>query len=602
MRRTSALACVALVSLCALWAAGPALSLSPYVPKAVDFELSVGGKGVRAHAAGGRWTSPVLKAPKRFDLLGLKWRSAGHVEAKVRVRKAGGRWSRWTPAPDMHDGPDGVTLRGSEPVWTGPSDELQLRMRHRPRGLKVHFVNASGTATAAQRARTAVRRALNTAVVSAFSAATARAAGEQPAIVSREEWGGDQCPPRDQPQAGDVQTAFVHHTVNANDYSPDQARSMVLSICRYHRNSNGWDDVGYNFLVDRYGTIYEGRAGGIDQPVVGAHVQGWNSVSTGIANLGTHTSVPQNDTALDAISRLIAWKLPLHGVPVSGRVTLTSAGGSENRYPAGQAVSLERISGHRDGGRSSCPGDALYAQLAHLRAITEQRAPADGGPTSLAARRSTLSASLQRRKVVFPEPGRIAGRLTSADGLGLEGRQLEVQIGTTRGFKTAARATTGDAGSYVAELPSTRNRTVRVVFRGSDGVLASRRLRLRVAPSITASGARRVLAGRRLVLTGQVRPRRSRLVATAYREVRRGRFARSVAVRGSGARGAYRLAVPLRRPGLYRVRLSSGADSRNPAGRSAFLYVRAVRSASALRPGPAPGSSSGGGGLSAPAR
>ena len=133
---------------------------------------------------------------------------------------------------------------------------------------------------------------------------------------------------------GTVQMAFVHHTVNANEYSPGMA-AMVLGICRYHRNSNGWDDVGYNFLVDKYGKIFEGRAGGIDQPVVGAQAQGWNSTSTGIANLGTHTSVPQNDEALEALSRLIAWKLPLHGVPVTGQVTLTSEGGSQNRYPRG---------------------------------------------------------------------------------------------------------------------------------------------------------------------------------------------------------------------------------------------------------------------------
>ena len=84
--------------------------------------------------------------------------------------------------------------------------------------------------------------------------------------------------------------AFVHHTVSLNEYSKAEAPAVVRGIQRYHQSSNGWSDVGYNFLVDRFGQIYEGRAGGIDRAVIGAQAQGWNSVSTGIASVGTHTS------------------------------------------------------------------------------------------------------------------------------------------------------------------------------------------------------------------------------------------------------------------------------------------------------------------------
>ena len=174
-----------------------------------------------------------------------------------------------------------------------------------------------------------------------------------PAIVPREQWGGDACPPRAEPAYGEVKFAFIHHTVSANDYGPEDSAAMVLGICRYHRNSNGWNDIGYNFLVDRYGTIFEGRAGGIAEAVVGAQAQGYNSQSTGIASLGTFSTAGQTEAGLRAIARLLGWKLAVHGVPPRGQVAVVSGGGSTNRYPAGSRVHVR----------------------AHLRPPRRQRAP-----------------------------------------------------------------------------------------------------------------------------------------------------------------------------------------------------------------------------------
>src|SRR5206468_2684693 len=167
---------------------------------------------------------------------------------------------------------------------------------------------------------------------------------------------------------GEVRLAFVHHTVNNNDYQPQDSAGIVLAMARYHRDHNGWNDLGYNFVVDKYGQVFEGRAGGIDQPIVGAQAQGYNSVSTGVANIGTYTAVAQTPEALDAQAKLIAWKLAIHGAPTDGEIVVTSRGGELNRYPNGAAVTLNRISGHRDGDSTECPGDALYAQLPDLRA------------------------------------------------------------------------------------------------------------------------------------------------------------------------------------------------------------------------------------------
>src|SRR5204862_2964680 len=143
-------------------------------------------------------------------------------------------------------------------------------------------------------------------------------------------WGGDSVPPRQPPEFGEVRAAFVHHTVNANDYAPEDSAGIVLAIARYHRDHNKWNDIGYNFLVDKYGQVFEGRAGGIDQAVIGAQAQGYNSSSTGIATIGTFTSVALPEAALDALARLIGWKLSLHGVPTQGQVVLTSRGGASN--------------------------------------------------------------------------------------------------------------------------------------------------------------------------------------------------------------------------------------------------------------------------------
>ena len=142
-------------------------------------------------------------------------------------------------------------------------------MRHRARDLRLRFVNTTGTATPVARLRTRLRgsRRRGQRRAQRRRRAPAQADTSQPAIVPREQWASDKCPPRADPVYGQVKMAFIHHTVSANEYGPEDSAAMVLGICRYHRNGNGWNDIGYNFLVDRYGTIFEGRAGGIAEAV-----------------------------------------------------------------------------------------------------------------------------------------------------------------------------------------------------------------------------------------------------------------------------------------------------------------------------------------------
>lgn len=190
--------------------------------------------------------------------------------------------------------------------------------------------------------------------------------GPRPAIVTRKGWGADESLRQgDNPQTDSVQAAFIHHSAESNDYDCSQSSDIIRGIYRYHVLSSKWRDIGYNFLVDKCGKIYEGRAGGVAEPVTGAHTFGFNKNTTGIAVLGTYSETRPPKAVTDALAKLTAWKLGVHGVNANGRVTLVSGGG--NKYDKGTRASFDTVSGHRDGYDTDCPGDALYGQLGAIR-------------------------------------------------------------------------------------------------------------------------------------------------------------------------------------------------------------------------------------------
>ncbi|MEU6549725.1 N-acetylmuramoyl-L-alanine amidase [Streptomyces sp. NPDC046915] len=365
------------------------------------------------------WTGPA----KRLE---------GTAQVRTRSRETG-RWSAWQHLElnvDPAEKP-GARVRGaSEPLWVGPSDGVQVQVVRKngtsgpvlPKGLEVNLVDPGVVTAAETKAGTAEPAAFvaDTTPGATDSPATDSTAPSEPAaptdstpqtdstsptdsaspsatvpsaspsaqpsvppsappstvpeppIVSRVDWGADESLSPDAPEYNaDVKAVFVHHTDGSNDYSCADSASIVRGIYAYHVQVNGWKDIGYNFLVDKCGTIFEGRKGGVDLPVLGAHTYGWNRESTGIAVLGEYTSTGATDAALASIARVASWKLGQYGADPSGTVQLTAGAAQTNysatAFTAGGKYTFQRISGHRDGYNTQCPGNSLYAQLPTIR-------------------------------------------------------------------------------------------------------------------------------------------------------------------------------------------------------------------------------------------
>ena len=535
-----------------------------WMPKPVQF--------TRAVTLAPGETTAELRTARRFDVAGLEWRGARGVHAELRVPDRRGGWTPWGESDADQDGPDsGREARGGRtvgnPVWTGGSDRVQIRLSRPVRGLRLRLVNTTGSATPDARAKTraAVRRKgpFGAARLPATSVGT-------PAIVPRSSWGASRCRPRTTPAYGSVKAAYVHHTVSLNGYSASRAASMVLGICLFHRNANGWNDIGYGFLVDRYGRVFEGRRGGLDAPVIGAHAGGFNAESTGVAVLGNFSGAPPTRAAMGSLARLLAWKLSIHGVPARGRVTVTSLGGPSARWRHGTRVKVNRISGHRDVDLTSCPGAALYARLPALR------------------RRVARLQEGVSRLTLAPPPGPVpygsgvgvSGRIAVPEGASPDGARIELRRFAAGRETLLGSATAGADGGWAAELPAPeRSQVVRAVFLGDDGrpgavsalvpVAVAPLIELNVSSALTTPGTA-IRAG------GAVRPSKRRVTITAYLQHPDGSETVAASRRVSAREGRYDAAIVLDSPGTYRLVTTARASSTSAAGSSQPVTVHVV--------------------------
>lgn len=291
---------------------------------------------------------------EEFNVIGVSLEQAPTEPVLVRVKDVGGDWGDWQElAVEADEGPDlgspegEASTVGTEPLWVDGADGYEV-------SLGAEDADAANVVVVREHERTVVVEG-------------ARAGAALPPLQgmhSRGEWGA-RAPKQTPTVAPTVKLAVVHHSVSPNGYSPSQVPSVLRGIQAYHMDGRGWDDIGYNFVVDRYGGIWEGRAGGSDRPVVGAHASGFNSGSVGVMMLGDFSDAQPTSAAVHSAGTVIGWKLALHDADPSGSVSFTSAGGP--KYAAGATVNLPRVVGHRDVGLTSCPGHAAD-HLASVRA------------------------------------------------------------------------------------------------------------------------------------------------------------------------------------------------------------------------------------------
>ncbi|MFN8068200.1 MAG: N-acetylmuramoyl-L-alanine amidase [Mycolicibacterium insubricum] len=350
---------------------------------------------------GGGTTVREVSQDRPFSLVALTGDDLTGTSARVRARRDDGSWGPWYDAETLESNADDSQRhgpRGTDPVFVGRTTAVQIAVT-RPQTAPVTKPRAGADlGYRPVNVEESIGQHLNAVLISPRQAPAGDAStlptgaivpGQQPPVITRAQWGADEGMRCGAPVYDDgVRAAVVHHTAGSNDYAPGDSAAIVAAIYAYHTKTLGWCDLAYNALVDKYGQIFEGRAGGLDRPVEGSHTGGFNRDTWGVAMLGDFDATPPTDVQLHQVGRLIGWRLGLDHVDPKGTVALTSAGGSYTFIPAGVTPTLPTIFSHRDVGITDCPGDAAYARLGEIRDIAAQYLvpPAPPGPPTLADR------------------------------------------------------------------------------------------------------------------------------------------------------------------------------------------------------------------------
>ncbi|WP_275007188.1 N-acetylmuramoyl-L-alanine amidase [Promicromonospora iranensis] len=347
------------------------------------------GHDAAAHASPGRLAALSARTGTiEFLVAGVTWKAtAGEevTEVALRVREDGS-WGDWQ-AVGFDDAEEVGGRAGTEPFVSTGADAVQARVRtasgRTPAGLRVAVIDPGASAADAT---------VGQATGPAATATAATGYEIRPRTVSRSAWGADESMSEPWPEvSGDLQAMFVHHTAGTNSYGRSQSSAIVRGIHAYHTRSRGWPDIGYQFLVDRFGRIFQGRTGAVYDNPIGAQAGGFNTGTIGVSAIGSFDSARPSSALITGMVRVYAWKAYQYGLDPLGTTVLTDRGtaGDTSRTSPGDRVRVPRILPHGRTNATACPGRYLNQRLADIRRAVDERVDAAraryGRPRSLPA-------------------------------------------------------------------------------------------------------------------------------------------------------------------------------------------------------------------------
>ncbi|WP_348522097.1 peptidoglycan recognition protein family protein [Corynebacterium guaraldiae] len=336
-----------------------------------------------------------------FSSFAVTWKGTRDVAAFVRAKQPDGSWSEWYDMDSMsYNNDDPNATNGTELIFVGDTNDVQVSINNvdlvtgsnldekltespvEDAALDDAPFNVGDIAPVAETEELPANSDVE-GLEAVFMDGNAQE-GEgieptaetdgMPRVVSRAGWGADEsirC--KDADYDDGVKAIALHHTAGSNNYTRAQAAAQVRAAYQYHAQNLGWCDIGYNALVDKYGTIYEGRYGGLAKAVQGAHIGGFNKNTWGISMIGNYETAQPTEALLESVTDLAGWKGAISGVDPTSRVSLRSEGFGGSRYPAGASAPVYGLFGHSDVHYTACPGQYTIAQWPKIRAAAHKK-------------------------------------------------------------------------------------------------------------------------------------------------------------------------------------------------------------------------------------